>query len=65
MAALLLAGPLQAWHTVIKGKFAVHEGQTATIHLPNDLTAYHQIPVDIMNGQLRQLRRSCHVGDII
>ena len=50
VAGLLLAGPLQAWHTVIEGKFVVHEGQITTIDLPSVLAAHHQISVDLMNG---------------
>lgn len=50
VAGLLLAGPLQAWHTVIEGKFVVQEVQVVTIDLPSVLAAHHQISVDLMNG---------------
>jgi cytosine/adenosine deaminase-related metal-dependent hydrolase len=50
VAGLLLAGPLQAWHTVVEGKYVVREGQIATINLPEVLAIHHKISVELMNG---------------
>lgn len=50
VAGLLLAGPLQAWHTVVEGKFVVREGRLTSIDLPSVLADHNRISMALANS---------------
>jgi len=50
LAALVLAGPMQARHTVVEGRFVVRDGQVVTVDLPAVLERHDRVAQALANG---------------